>query len=183
MTCIVALVDKGDIYMGGDSAGVAGLDLQSRADEKIFRNGPMVFGFTTSFRMGQLLRYSLKIPKNNHKNDYSYMCTDFIDAVRDTLKKGGWASKKNETENGGTFLVGYHSKIYCIQDDYQVAMGTCGYNSVGCGDDYAKGVLFFLQTIIMPAKEQVRHALTAAAAMSAGVRAPFKIIKLAKGTG
>jgi hypothetical protein len=38
MTCIVGLVDKGDVYIGGDSAGVAGLSLSIRADEKVFGN-------------------------------------------------------------------------------------------------------------------------------------------------
>ena len=38
MTCIAGLVDSnGDIYIGGDSAGVAGYDLTIRADEKVFK--------------------------------------------------------------------------------------------------------------------------------------------------
>ena len=62
MTCIVGLVHEGVVYIGGDSAGVAGLSLTVRADEKVFQNGEFLMGFTTSFRMGQLLRYSLKPP-------------------------------------------------------------------------------------------------------------------------
>ena len=50
------------MYIGGDRAGVAGLSLTVRADEKVFQNGEFLMGFTTSFRMGQLLRYSLKPP-------------------------------------------------------------------------------------------------------------------------
>jgi hypothetical protein len=51
MTCIVGLVDGGRVWLGGDSAGVSGWDLTVRADRKVFRNGPYVMGFTTSFRM------------------------------------------------------------------------------------------------------------------------------------
>lgn len=65
MTCIVGLVDKGSIYMGGDSAGVAGLSVTTRADEKVFLNGPFIMGFTTSFRMGQILRYKFVPPDQN----------------------------------------------------------------------------------------------------------------------
>ena len=37
MTCIVGLLDaNGDIYMGGDSAGVGGLSLTIRKDPKVF---------------------------------------------------------------------------------------------------------------------------------------------------
>jgi len=76
MTCIVGLVDDGAVYMGGDSAGVLGLSIEVRADEKVFylneksswrtRLDPrellkpvrhlVVMGFTSSFRMGQLPR-------------------------------------------------------------------------------------------------------------------------------
>ena len=67
MTCIVGLVHEGVVYIGGDSAGVAGLSLVVRADE-MFRNGDFLMGFTTSFRMGQLLRYKL-YPPRRHPDD------------------------------------------------------------------------------------------------------------------
>ena len=73
---------------------MAGLSLVVRADEKVFRNGDFLMGFTTSFRMGQLLRYKLNPPRR-HPDDRvaKYMVVDFIDAVRECLKAGGWASK------------------------------------------------------------------------------------------
>ena len=58
MTCIVGILEEnGDIYMGGDSAGASGNTLKIRADEKVFINENYIMGFTSSFRMGQLLRY------------------------------------------------------------------------------------------------------------------------------
>ena len=57
MTCIVGLVDNGKIYMGGDSAGVSNLDIRIRADQKVFKTGEFIMGFTSSFRMGDLLKY------------------------------------------------------------------------------------------------------------------------------
>ncbi|WP_245320978.1 hypothetical protein [Bradyrhizobium sp. NAS96.2] len=53
MTCIVGLVDKGQVFIGGDSAGVNAerLALVVRNDRKVFRNGDFVMGFTSSFRM------------------------------------------------------------------------------------------------------------------------------------
>jgi len=63
MTCIVGLVENGKVYIGGDSAGVAGLDITTRKDEKVFQKENMIFGFTSSFRMGQILRYSFKNPR------------------------------------------------------------------------------------------------------------------------
>lgn len=97
MTCIVGLVEGNRVLMGGDSAGVAGLNLCVRADRKVFCNGPMVFGFTTSFRMGQLLRHALSVPARHPDVDIErFMVTTFIDAVRECLKSHGWSEKDKE---------------------------------------------------------------------------------------
>ena len=67
MTCIVALKQEGNIYIGGDSAGVSGNNIRTRADQKVFKKSGIVFGFTTSFRMGQLIKYCLAIPKQKKR--------------------------------------------------------------------------------------------------------------------
>ncbi len=54
MTCIAAVAHEGNVWMGADSAGVSGLALAVRRDPKIYRVGDFLFGFTSSFRMGQL---------------------------------------------------------------------------------------------------------------------------------
>ena len=88
MTCIVGFVEKGIVYIGGDSAGVSGLDLRLREDEKVFLKNGMAFGFTSSFRMGQILRYCFTIPDQDpRKDDFSYLCTDFIDALISLLQR------------------------------------------------------------------------------------------------
>src|SRR5262245_34038271 len=107
MTCIVGFVEGRSVWIGGDSAGVGGYDLTVRADEKVCRNGPMLFWFTSSFRMGQLLRYGLTVPERFPSMDVDkFMVTTFVDAVRECLKGHGWAEKRNEQERGGCFLVG-----------------------------------------------------------------------------
>ena len=134
MTCIVGVVHKGRVWIGGDSAGVDGWALQVRADSKVFRRGPFVLGFTTSFRMGQLLRYGLQIPLHPpHIEVEQWMATAFIDAVRECLKGGGFAQKKDEQETGGTFLVGYRSHLFAVHDDYQVGQAIDGYDAIGSG--------------------------------------------------
>lgn len=174
MTCIVGFVEGDSVYIGGDSAGVAGFDLTVRADRKVFRNGPMLFGFTTSFRMGQLLRYALKVPDHDPRTDVDqYMVTKFIDAVRECLKTHGWASKEKESEQGGTFLVGYRGQLFVIHSDYQVARPMDGFAAVGCGDSIALGALS--ATAHLTGVERIETALRAAERHSAGVRSPFTI--------
>ena len=175
MTCIVGLVDNGKIYMGGDSAGVAGLDMYGRADQKVFRVDKFVMGFTDSFRMGQLLRYDLKPPKMYPDADiYKYMVTEFIDEVRLCLKRGGYASKKDETERGGTFLVGYSGRLFRIEGDYQVGETILPFSACGCGQSFALGSLYSTEAWTNPTK-RIEKALSAAQEFSAGVREPFNI--------
>jgi ATP-dependent protease HslVU (ClpYQ) peptidase subunit len=174
LTCIVGVVEGNTVHIGGDSAGVGGYSLTVRADQKVFRNGPMLFGFTSSFRMGQLLRYALTIPDHDPRVETEkYMAVTFVNAVRDCLKSHGFAKRSNEVEEGGTFLVGYKGRLFCIQDDYQVAEAADGYDAVGCGHDIAKGAL--VATPDRPARERVEKALSAAERYSAGVRAPFLV--------
>lgn len=178
MTCIVGLEDDGKVFIGGDSAGVAGLSLMIRADEKVFTKGEFLFGFTSSFRMGQLLRYKLEIPY--HKpgmGNYEYMVSEFVEAVRKCLKDGGYSRTNSGEESGGTFLVGYRGALFVIDEDYQVGRPECGYHAVGCGDDIAKGSLFTSgRNFDMNPSERVREALKAAEQFSAGVRGPFRVV-------
>jgi len=178
MTCVVGLVDKGAVYIGGDSAGVSGWDLTVRADAKVFRNKDVLMGFTSSFRMGQLLRYAF-VPPTHHPDIEidRYMVTVFVDAVRACLKAGGYARKDSEEESGGTFLVGYRGHLFEIERDYQVGEMHDGYGAVGCGAQIAHGALYALSTAArnIDPRGRVRCALEAAERHSAGVRGPFTI--------
>lgn len=182
MTCIVGLVDNGDVYIGGDSAGVGGYSITIRADEKVFLNSGFVFGFTTSFRMGQLIQYAFEPPGIKVKQDvFAYMVTDFIDGLRECFKKGGWGMTENNknwngAEMGGTFLVGYAGRLLKIQDDFQVSEAQLPFDATGCGQDLALGSLY--STEGGKPKERLTRALQAAECFSAGVHGPFVIKKL-----
>jgi ATP-dependent protease HslVU (ClpYQ) peptidase subunit len=174
MTAIVGLVDKGKVYIGGDSAGAGGYHLQIRADEKVFRNGPFLFGFTTSFRMGQLLRYAFAPPKHDSDmSDYAYLVTAFVDGIRACLKAGGYNKTKEGEENGGTFLLGYRGHLYKVADDYQVAESADNFDACGCGQPVALGALY--ATDGEKPEKRVRKALKAAERFNTDVRGPFVV--------
>jgi hypothetical protein len=175
MTCIVGVVDHGSIYLGGDSAGVDGrYGLVVRADRKIFHNGDFVMGFTSSFRMGQLLAFNFNPPKPRVGVDVmAYMVTDFIDAARARMKEGGFSRIKDSTsEEGGEFLVGYRGRLFHIAGDFQVGESVHGFDACGCGDLIALGSLRATRDSSDPQK-RLREALEAAEMFSAGVRGPF----------
>lgn len=175
MTVIVGLVDGNTVVMGGDSAGVSGKDITVRRDSKVFTVGEFVIGFTSSFRMGQLLRFSFVPPVHPEDVDVEqFMCTSFVNAVRDCLKTGGYAWKTSDEESGGEFLVGYRGRLFKICSDYQVGESLDGYDACGCGESYALGVL--AATVMWSADRRVTAALEIAAKFSSGVRGPFNVI-------
>jgi hypothetical protein len=132
-------------------------------------------GFTTSFRMGQLLRYKLAPPAQTvHQNDMEYMVTSFIDACRTCFSQNGFGDK--DASIGGNFLVGYKGKLYNIEADYQVGVPKAPFDAVGCGSDLALGALY--ATDGMKPEARLNAALAAASTFSAGVSPPFTILKL-----
>lgn len=130
MTCIVGLSYKGTVYIGGDSAGIANLSISIRADEKVFLNGPFIMGFTTSFRMGQLLRYKFNPPTQKiDQDDMRYLVTDFVDSMRKCFVDNGFGTESE----GGNFLLGYNGKLYTIESDFQVGILKSDFHAVGSG--------------------------------------------------
>lgn len=176
-TCIIALRHSGHLYMAGDSAGVNGwLQQYHVTTEKVFKKGEYLFGFTSSWRMGQLLQHKLDIPDKREKTKPRvHMATEFIEAVRSCLKKGGYMKISDNVESGGTFLVGYRKMIFVVESNFQVLQIDEPYLAVGCGAQIALGSLYTSRRKKDPRKI-LRIALEAAERFSAGVRRPFMLV-------
>ena len=187
MTCIVGIRNKYGVWIGADSCGASqGWEKTVRADKKVFRivqedtKETMLIGFTTSFRMGQLLQYSLVLPPRKPEVDvFHYLCSDFMDAVRKCLKDGGYCNVNNGVDTGGTWLLGYAGRLFLIEDDYQVCESAKGIEACGCGGSFALGCLFGLPVDMAPA-QKIFTALAAASNFSAGVCAPYNVEYLPK---
>lgn len=180
MTVVVGCVEKEVVWMGADSAGSQGWEIVIREDPKIFRKGEFLIGFTDSYRMGQILRYSLEIPAIPEGCElFDYMCLHFIHSVRGCLKGGGFARKENEAESGGTFMVGVRGRLFTVYQDYQVGENKMTYAAIGCGRELALGAMCSLGNLpekIRPRiKQRITMALLAAEQWSSGVRGPFLI--------
>jgi hypothetical protein len=176
MTCIAGLISDGKVWIAGDSAASNGQNVSIRSDTKIFANGPYVMGFTSSFRMGQLLRYSLKLGVPDTWDVDRFMATTFMDAIRETLRTGGWIKATESRESGGTFLVGIGDRLYTVQDDFQIGHTFNGYAAVGSGYLAALGSLHTSDGLIDDPKARLTAALTAAADHVSGVAAPFTVL-------
>ncbi len=199
MTCIAAVTDGTTVVMGGDSAAAAGTELLLRSDPKVFRKGSYVVGFTTSFRMGQILRYGDALPEPpagmGPAELESFLVSEVVEAVRREFEARGFAktaraalSQPGYSEEGqawgGIFLLGVAGRIFQVRQDYQVASPAAEYCAIGRGAPAALGALFALgATSRLGLGERVERALLAAESCCTTVRGPFHLVSSVEARG
>ena len=174
MTRIIGLEQEGVVYVGADSAAATrSLDIRQTLVPKVFNNHNVIIGYTSSFRMGQLLQF-MKIPKYDIA-DEKYMIVSFIPAIRKLFKEGGYSKIENNEEEGGDFIVGIQGKVYEIQSSFQVQRYADGIASCGCGEEYAYGAMRALEHL--DPIDRITKSLEIASYYSGGVMAPFTVLK------
>jgi len=185
VTCIVAVMETGRIVVAGDSqaGNTTRYSIMPRRDPKVFRlpaptGGPteLVIGYTSSYRMGQLLRFGFTPPPHPAAKDaFAYLAQYFADTARTRFKEGGFAEVDRGVEKGGTFLVAYAGRIFGIFDNFQVAEFDLDYAAVGSGEELALGALHALSDSKKSAEDRARAAIAAAAAFNAYVGGPITV--------
>lgn len=181
MTCIVGLVHEGVTYIGGDSLGSNGYSKTVRKDKKVFKlkdTDNAILGFTSSFRMGQLLMYATGLidSRDEPNIDHKYLVTKFVPNVISTFEHGGFGKNHSGDKSGGTFLLGYKGKLYNIEDDYQVGESSDNYDACGSGVYFALGSLHATEGADLSPVERIRLALQAASKFNVSVAPPYYIM-------
>lgn len=178
MTCIVGLKQNGKVYIGADGAASNGSKTVKTDIEKVFKTNSFIIGYTTSFRMGQLLQYYLKDVsiKKDGQTDMEYLVQTFIPYIQKTFKDNGFSKIDSNQEKAGYFIMAYNQELYFIQSDYSVLKYSDGYCCTGCGEEYALGSLHTTKDSELPPEDRVTRALEAAAYFSDGVSEPFTIL-------
>lgn len=177
MTCIMGYAIDGKVYIGADSASVSGWEVRKTNLHKVFIVDEFIVGYTTSFRMGQILQYYLCVrPQEENESDLEYMVKAFAENARNCLKDYGFSKIEHNVEEGGTFLVGYRGHLYSIYSDFQVNEGSEGFDACGSGREYALGA--FLVTSDKSPEDRVLSALQTAAYFSGSVTEPYTILSI-----
>lgn len=181
MTCAVAVRDpkRGCVVVGADSCGGRSdgdWTVHTLRNQKVFRNGPFVIGYTSSFRMGQLLQHSFKAPVPPKRGDLlGFMVRDFVEAARAVLKQGGYTRIENNAEEAGEFVCAIGRRIFVIESNLQIIESTEPFAAVGCGSSFALGALRALPQTT-PAKSRCLAALKVGERSSGGVVRPFHFV-------
>lgn len=182
MTCIVAMVQDGKIFMGGDAGAFdssIGM-IQAVNRPKVFAKsgvyGKFILGYTSSFRMGQILEQYFHIPKPEKSSEYGHLIKDIIPHIKEILQEHNYTEVENNLERGGFFLFGYKKHLYQVNDDFSVLEFTDGYTAIGAGRQYALGAMHASEHL--EPLDRIRLALNAAAHFSAAVCEPFTRLEL-----
>lgn len=184
MTAIVAIVREGRVFMAGDSAAVEQshyLDLA--ATPKVFEVGPLVMGYTSSFRMGHALQHRLIVPEGLPASDDlaaldRWMAVQFMDAVRSLMREVGYLRKDCDREQGGIFLCGVRGQLYQCDDDFHARRQCVPYGACGSGLSACLGALYVAHKRCWERDPLyiLNDALEAAQACITTVRAPFHVV-------
>jgi len=178
MTAIIGIEANGHVYVGGDSMVGNGWGEKGVTSlRKVFRTGEFLIGYTSSFRMGQILQHHL-IVRSQEKGepDERYMVVGFIEAVRNVLKEKGYAEVSDNREKGGEFLVGYRGRLYLADSDFQINHFSAGIAACGAGKNYSLGAALAMPN--MKPHKRILRALEIAARLSSFVCPPFYVEKL-----
>jgi 20S proteasome alpha/beta subunit len=188
MTCIVGVKTDEGIFIGADSFGgnehVAGVYKTPKVfgKPKVGHTGAMIFGFTTSWRLGQILQNMPAIRKPSEKTDFEFLSTSWIDTIREQMTEAGFGQNDSGREEFGTFILGFNNTLYEVGPDYSIIEPLYNYVVTGSGVLTAYGSL--ATTEVMPkvsAKDRILAALSAAEVHEHFVRRPFNIIGIKKG--
>jgi ATP-dependent protease HslVU (ClpYQ) peptidase subunit len=182
MTCIVGIEHQGKVYIGGDRAGTENGMIVRVAQPKVFASDGYLMGYTTSFRMGQILQHCFIPPPVDKSDDLiGFMVRKFVPALQRALAAGEWLKTKDGRQEAGTFLVGVQGRLFVVEDDFNVHSSRHGFYAVGSGAAVALGALWQsmpenARTSDNP-KDRLRMALEAAQELTTAVAGPFDILE------
>jgi hypothetical protein len=183
MTCIIGFEDKlnNKVFIGADSCSSNLYNYDCVAEPKVFVRDKFIFGYTSTFRFGQLLQYKLDIPfhREDKKKDYEYLVSDFVEAIRLCLKNNGASEINNSVESGGFCLIGYKGKLYKLQADFSLLRNTNGFQSVGCGDISARtAMMVLLDKGFKTPEDLINDSLYFVSQIDSHVKEPFTILSV-----
>jgi len=183
MTCIIGFEDKvnNKVFIGADSCASNGWNYNLVAEPKVFVKGKFIFGYTSTFRFGQLLQYKLEIPYHrDDKSDYDYLVSEFVEAIRKCLKDNGHVEIKNSVEEGGFCLIGYKGKLYKLQGDFSLLRNTDGFDAVGCGEIAARTAMMVSMDLDVTSnvENMLKSCLCYVEKIDSHVKSPFTVLSV-----
>lgn len=191
MTCIVGLASMGSVYIAADSLGsgngakqeyktpkLAKLEVFEKKDLSLTKIN-IGIGYTSSYRMGDILRYAFTPPPIEVGEDENeYLVKDFIPELIKCFEEQSFAKVKDGSKSGGNFLVGLRGRLFVVQDDFSILEPSLNFAAIGSGQEFALGSLYAYMKISLDPVEKVHAAVDAAIEFSTTVGGTIGHIKI-----
>jgi ATP-dependent protease HslVU (ClpYQ) peptidase subunit len=136
MTCIVGVEVGGKVVITGDIQGSGYNTKIIHTQPKVFNNSGMAFGYTTSYRFGQIIEHSINkefLPSTDDQV-YPWLVKEFVPHCKKVLTESGYTE-------GGTCLIGIRGQLWRLESDFAVLRSVNGFDAVGSGQEFALGAL------------------------------------------
>ncbi len=128
-------------YLAGDRCGSDGFSKSNYTKSKVFKRGEYAFGYTSSFRMGQILEYATISKDLPSWKEESNLYVSFINWLRSAMKDGGFLQEKSGVVSAGNFIF-YNGNILSeVQDGFSILIPSDGLLAVGSGEYHAKAIM------------------------------------------
>lgn len=181
-TCIVAIADRGSVWLGADTMASDDSRKFTMGQKKLVRlSDDLLVGIAGSIRVKDILACSVSVPPRaeSEANDYRYLVTALVPEVREKLRAGGALVVDSGVEElpDSALLIGYRGGVYVIDGDLQVSQLDSGYWAIGSGAEYALGALHASRSQ-KDIRKRITIALEAAAAFCPSVGPPFVVERL-----
>lgn len=152
MTCIIAFTNGEQSFIAGDKLGSNGFTKSIQTEPKVFEKkfikiaddglnrteSVLAMGYTSSFRMGQLLTYNLNLPDQKANQTFAqYLVLEVIPLIRKLFKEEWGARDTTQDIGGGQFIILHDHVIYEVQGDFSVLQPKTQITSVGSGTYHA----------------------------------------------
>mgnify|MGYP001006427156 FL=1 len=126
MTCIVGVVGNNGVVLAADSLGSGGNNKQEYLTSKLislevgeqvsdlnYQTLGIAVGYTSSFRMGDLLKHRFVPPVLKSDTDLErYMVAEFIPAVIKCFDENHYTTTDKGAKEGGNFLVAIKGRLF-----------------------------------------------------------------------
>jgi len=136
MTCIISFERDNKIIIAGDKKASNSATGSNVKEPKIFEKKKFMIGYTSSFRMGQILKHIWTPPsKKEDQTIDNYLYTDVINSLRQVFEVNNFG----ESDTTGTFILVYKNRKFIYQSDNSLLEYEDNVISTGSGEEIAFG--------------------------------------------
>lgn len=176
MTCIVAAIDRGKVYLGADSMVASGDAVIVSRDPKVWHSPPCVVGACGHAVWWELLRDAVRWDRLARCETERAFRRDLLDEIRAQSQAVGVDLGGDDGDDddavSGQALVGVGGALYLVDHYLSVSRIAEPFASIGSGASPALGVLY--ATRGQPTRKRLTMALTAAERYTTTVRRPWR---------